>query len=101
MDLFGPMTAKAIHVNACSMYFTAKLTIAHGRMLEQCLGAQRTPPGMRAKLSGLMPNRSWASTSRRRASHNAITNMPLSSCRKSSPALVEMDEYFGVRMVGG
>src|SRR5262245_61509418 len=38
MDLFGPMTAKAIHVNARSMYVTAKLAVAQSRMLEQCLG---------------------------------------------------------------
>jgi hypothetical protein len=38
MDFFGPTTAKAIHVNACSIYVTAKLAIAQGRMLEQCLG---------------------------------------------------------------
>ena len=50
-----------------------------------------------------MPSRSRASNSRRRrASHKAMANMPLSSCRKSSAVfLVEMDDHLGVGMVGG
>jgi hypothetical protein len=49
MDLFGPMTAKAIHVNAYSMY----VTIAHGRMLEQCLGAERYAAGNAGEIERL------------------------------------------------
>ena len=54
MDLFGPMTARAIHVNACSMYVTAKLTIAHGRM-QQCLGfgAERYAAGNAGEIERL------------------------------------------------
>src|SRR5258708_34895377 len=105
MDLSGPSTAKANHVNDSSMYVTAKLAIAHGRMLEQCLGfrAECHATGNAGEIERL------DAQPLAREHEPSATRVP--QCDREhavevvqevqSAVLVEMDEHFGVGMVGG
>jgi hypothetical protein len=105
MDLFGPMTAKAIHVNACSMYVTAKLAIAQSRMLEQCLGfrSERYATGNAGEIERIdaQPIACEHKPSATRVPQCDREHAVELVQKVEAEVLVQMDEDLSVRMIGG
>jgi hypothetical protein len=95
------MTAKAIHVNAYSMYVTAKLAIAHGRMLEQCLGfkTERYAAGNAGEIE--RPSRSSREHEPPRIPECDREHIVKLVQEVEAAVLVEMDEHLDIGMVGG